>query len=541
MSSKDFDELRDKEQLPDLKKFIIDNQLEFTDGNKRENYLRTFWDSTKFIPGPHGKELIDMVKNQINNPNQAKNWEEYQRDYALDIDELAKSSYFQQQQLLYLKEGYGNALFRIAKESLEASLKKRRDDLEKRVKEAEEKHKQAEEIKLQSYSTSTSPRKRHGTVAFRKQESEQPGSTLSSPVSTPTTPRKRAGSMFGKKKHEVDPNPELRTLEANRVAQAAAELKLKELDKRLEEIRIIVVGGKAPTPQAKVTFPNKRRSETAVSSKINQSPRRVQTEISNGRSLDEPHTSITQITRTDNNKKSSEEELSSRGHRKAVSRQPSPRREEIQSTQNSSEERAKAKDEHSDENTRSIKILTALSSGDEDMLNKVREQYYGKSVAAQKTFTRFYNQNSNFFSESTIISRETPEISDALVSVFEHIIALKEENLRREKWGGFYFFRTRPDDKISDLEGLLKFFLKPTTTLKDMKIRLDGILYSSAGMGVMENRGPLGGFKILSAIKGEKNTNNNCYVNSTTESKLLQLQKVVKNKFDVDYAPGYFF
>lgn len=549
MSSKDFEDLREKEQLPSLKKFIQDNQLEYTDGNRRENYLRSFWDSTKFIPGSHGKDLIDLIKNQINNPNQAKNWDEYEKDYAVDIDELAKSSYFQTQQLLYLKEGYGNALFRIAKESLESSLKKRRDDLEKRVKEAEEKLKQAEELKIQTLSTSASPRRR-GTIAIRKRENipEFPGSSTSSPATTPTTPRKRAASVFAKKKQEVEINPELKTLEANRVALAAAELKLKELDQRLEEIRVIVVGGKMPQPMAKVSFPNRRRSETNQGSKLSQSPRRRgQTEMSQERSLEEAHFSYGQknksvepVSRVDSYKKSSEEELNSKSLKKAISPVPSPR-VETRTAQNSSEERASAKVDHSDEDSRSIKILTALSSGDEEMLDKVREQFYAKSIAVEKTFNMFLNQKPNFLSESILISQETPEISDALVSLFEHVISLREENLRREKFGGFYFFRTRPDEKIRDLEALLRYFLKPNTTLRDVKIRLDGILYSNAGMGVMENRGPFGVFKILSAIKGEKNTNNNSYVNSTTESKLLQLQKVVQNKYDVDYAPGYMF
>ncbi len=555
MSSKGFDELMDDDQAPapELDDFVSGKLR----GNKEENYLLAFWDANwrkiDFTPGHYGKDLINNITLKINNPHHQKEWD--QRDYGKDIDELTLPSQFSTYKVEQLKGGYGNALFRLAKITIYANLKKKCDKLQDDLEKAEEKHRAAEELRAaQASSTATSPRKR-GMSFLKKPDVSH--SQPSSPMGTPTPSRKRATSIFGKKKDLIVVNPELKTIDDTRVALAATQLKLSTLDEKLEEIRLIAVDGKAPQPMAKDTSPNKKRSQTKLGARtVHKIDSEDDTSVGKRSTIVVPVPVERKIKSPDHSRDDSDnsrgfrvgfrvnnsyEEDSASKSRKPYSPGPSPRATTHQSPRHTSEDDHSTVVEEVPPLDRCREILLALSTGDEQEMNRVQEKYYPKKEGVQKAFSEFAKEYPSFLSVPPLIREDTPEISSALVEVFEHLIALHSENETRKKMSGFYFFRKSPEPKIRELAATISYFLKPNTTLKQVKARLDSKLCSISGMDLLENRGPLGAYFIISAIKGEKNNVNHKYVNSTMESKLLKLHGAVTNIVEAEYGSSYVF
>ena len=222
----DWGELEDRDPCPDLFIFIRENSKSTSAASSGK--LSGIRNSIAFKPGIGGEALIVKISDKIikgrdfrekdKDETEEQAYERMRGVYARDIDIclLKITKKYNSHQVLELKEGYGNALFQIARHSIEENLTKQIKKAKKLVEQAVEKIRLAEE--------------------------EKQAAAATSPRASLMSPKVKAKA----KKDLSEEEQRTKRLADLRGPLDALVAKLNTLDKTLEEIRLGFIGGKAP-------------------------------------------------------------------------------------------------------------------------------------------------------------------------------------------------------------------------------------------------------------------------------------------------------
>ena len=187
-----------------------------------------------------------------------------------------------------------------------------------------------------------------------------------------------------------------------------------------------------------------------------------------------------------------------------------------------------------------VALLKAIASGSSDKIYSIQHDQFktyilppAKREPIQNAFSHFFSGMFNMVftsGSSDIINSKDPNIAKEVVDLVKYIITLEEENINRQDIPFAYALKKTADDKIKGLAELIKYLVQDGRTLQDAKDRLEEILGAKEGSEdykLIENRGPTHFYTVKSFFFSDENKFSQSYSNSTVESKLLSLHKLI--------------